>query len=286
MVKEYGILVDGICLDRNSIVHAVCESQKFKDNRRFQTLLKRLKDIPAGAGQLMKDGVILSVCEGELNPIGQPIGEISFLLSLRLVHDKSGWHYLSLSDGSRSRIFKTFWEAANAKDIVELGFGSDDPVKMYSTLAFLFSESDAYQLMVLARHNAQEGRSKAMQLLKETVAKYKDRIFCSKFCESDGYIVKGIIRNYFISMDSESVVTYPGNQDICIVDADSRQSHRSDKLVSRILLLLNDGRLKSQVNTLDILGDGNSVELVVEDENTEGKHGEDKNTERERPHRP
>ena len=278
-LKVNGILVDGICLDRNSVVHAVRESQGFRDGRRFQTLLKGLKDVPAGAEQLMKDGVVLLICKDELNPIGEPASGMSFLLSLRLVHDKSGWHYLSPSDGRRSRIFRTFWEAAWAKDIVQLGLGSIDPVEMHRTLAFLFSDSHAYQLMVLARSNAQEARGKAMLLLKETVARYKDRVIRSKFCESDGYIVKGAIRNYFISMDSESVVTYPGNQDICIVDTDSRPNHRSDKIVSRILLLLNDGRLKSQVNTLESLGEGSFEELVVEDENTEGKYGEGKNTE-------
>jgi len=65
-----------------------------------------------------------------------------------------------------------------------------------------------------------------------------------------GYVVKGKKRDYFVCGDDGTVCTYPRGSTLCLHDSEKRVLPRSDRILGKILLCLNDLELSGEVPTL------------------------------------
>jgi hypothetical protein len=97
---------------------------------------------------------------------------------------------------------------------------------------------------------------KAKELLEKVLENSKDRVVLKTWTAPDferrGYIVKGQCREYFIEENIHlDIYTYPEGKHICMVETKKGSFlPHSDRLVSRILALLNDKKLADKIPTL------------------------------------
>jgi hypothetical protein len=138
------------------------------------------------------------------------------------------------------------------------------PLEMMKILEIFFGSAEAMKIMRIAKKNVEDAEKKGAKLLAETLEKHRKSVLKSSLRGKDGFIVKGKIRNYFITKDAD-VFTYPGYVHICIVEDDNSYAVRADKIVSRMLLLLNDDKLREDVSTLGMAEDGTVEEIELEE---------------------
>ena len=106
--------------------------------------------------------------------------------------------------------------------------------------------------MESALKKQEEAERRSRKLLMELVDKHSDKVLevraGSEEGELMGYLVKGE-RKYFVTLSGE-VFAYPEMRHICLVEED-RSLPACDRIIARILTLLNDTKLKSCVSTLE-----------------------------------
>lgn len=93
---------------------------------------------------------------------------------------------------------------------------------------------------------------RAEQLFKEFLDKNKTRVFK----KDDGYIIKGKLKNYIVKMkdkDNAGVWTYPAKEYVCINQKTRAGQYlcKYDKLLQFAIVMLNDGLLKEEINTIN-----------------------------------
>jgi hypothetical protein len=128
--------------------------------------------------------------------------------------------------------------------------------RLYQKLSEFIDFNNFLIIVENARKNMEEAIRKSKKLLDDTLAKYSDRlkegVFDIDRSRMEGYLVKGKIKNYFIGKRHLGVYTFPQGDYLCIVDNhEGRMFTKTDKLVSRIYLLLNDEDLKGKVKTME-----------------------------------
>jgi hypothetical protein len=126
------------------------------------------------------------------------------------------------------------------------------PVDILKILAALFGEEEAIKIMKAARKNVEEAEKRGAMLLKEVLEKYSGFVSRGSLRGRDGFIVKGKIRNYFVRARDAEAHSYPEGRHICVVENDMDEPYtKSDRIVSIIMLLINDDKLSKDVGTLE-----------------------------------
>lgn len=99
-----------------------------------------------------------------------------------------------------------------------------------------------------------EAEKRAEELLRKVLVSSRDKIskktWARPYRKMEGYIVKGQRGKYFIEENSLNVYTCPEGKRICIEDVVKNAPHL-DKLVARILVLLNDKKFADKIFTLN-----------------------------------
>lgn len=180
------------------------------------------------------------VCAGtSIEAIAQIFAGSSVYDALMAGHWTSRWRY------DRTSKLERLWYSLIRPHTI-------DTFTAFKRLCRFFPEEKVFEMLDFAREEHRKAEERSRQLLSEVLQKHGDRVMCSELRRLKGYIVKGQMRNYFVSEKGE-VYTYPEGRYVCIVGA-GREFHEmptSDDVVSRIYLCLNDAKLRHEVNTLE-----------------------------------
>lgn len=268
--------IDGIFLNGKKTLpenfkHLIKTSIYIKEKSEFESLQNELERLPITARKYIENGIRFSTYASYFNYGKMPRFEVTMSIEY-----KDGYFYaISPVSGKRAKIKNDLVKIFSPKNkkienpyeilfLLERKSMYLTPIKLLRIFKKLFGGEEAIKIMGLARKNAEEIVKKASKLLNETIEKYKDRVVFGKLKGMEGFIVKGEIRNYFIERFSANVSTYPEDKHICIVES-KNASCVEDMIISRILLLLNDSKLRTKVSTLDNMGEGDdeNIELIL-----------------------
>ncbi len=249
--------MEGKKFSRHDVRSLAADASRYSDRESFLKNLQKFKERKkAKAGELAipvedSNGMLLQLrfeikrVEGKRGLVSPLTGELFHL-------PRDSWHKLKRLSMSSSRagLFQVF-----------------------RLLSEHIPEERLLQIIYRAREDAKLAEERSKKLLDETLRKYPDRIREGTFDEGDrghvmhmrnGYIVKGEKRNYFIGEKGAMIYTYPEGCYVCIVDEEEgRMLPSHDRLVSRMLLLMNDSRLESDVPTLM---DEDELRLIAREE--------------------
>lgn len=113
------------------------------------------------------------------------------------------------------------------------------------------TEKEVLQIISEGLKGYKDAIKKSEKLLNETVKKLNIKTAKVNIDdnEKEGYIIKGKLKEYFITEDLK-VWTYPELKYICIIDKGNAITIGKDKLVSRMYALSNDNLLIEQIDTI------------------------------------
>ena len=108
-------------------------------------------------------------------------------------------------------------------------------------------EDEVMSLIKVGLVEYKEAIRKSEELLKETITILG--ITKANINGTDGYIIKGKLREYFIDEDCK-IYTYPEHRYLCVVDRTNKIGVGKDKIISRMYALKNDEYLINDISTL------------------------------------
>jgi hypothetical protein len=272
--KRNRILLDGRETYLDNFEYLIERGIEMKNKKEFSKLQRDLETIPITVRKFLENGLTMS---------SAPFSDMSysyvpeFILKLKLKFKDNKWFAVSpltkreyavndsdscfSSLGRRMSRSEMHSKQGIFMEQLQVDCLENSPLVMLKKLRKIFGEEEAFKLMDLAKKNAEIAKKKAQKLLEDLKSKYRNRIIEGELMGEKGFIVKGNIRNYFVDECFLNVSTYPRGSDICIVEKESSEHYfPADKLVSRILLLLNDKDLRGHVRTLDV--DGEEIEIM------------------------
>ncbi|MCD6496565.1 MAG: hypothetical protein J7K54_04810 [Candidatus Aenigmarchaeota archaeon] len=262
-VKKNRFFIDGREIDTESLGHLIMNSPDIKSRKELLKMSSELSVTPIAVKRQLERGLLFSARGLKAD------GDKEFHIKIAVSYEQGKMYAVSPLDG------KTVPLKYNVSELDDMFFRDylPDIAKpprwlidhfevswMFRRLSSIFGKKDTLKIMELARENAAKAKRNADRLLREFLEKHRDRIKKDVFDGEEGYIVKGEIRNYFISNDTE-VRTFPAGGYICI-EEDDRKKYlvNSDRLLSQMLLLLNDTSLKAEVETLS---DEGNDEVII-----------------------
>ncbi|MDP6612752.1 MAG: hypothetical protein QF673_01885 [Candidatus Hydrothermarchaeota archaeon] len=249
--------LEGVRVRSTDFIYAM-EKALEHDKQGYRELVRELWRTPRYVSELKEDGADFVVVNG-----GR-WRELSINIRFERVNRK--WHVVSPLD---DELFYLPGGIHRVKRLVGRGYFLDggyssfyeDIYDLYQVLIDILPGEHVIRIFDVAREEQRRAEKKSRRLLKETLMKYPERVKDGTFRPEDrmhhrgelrGYVVKGERRNYFLDKHDHRVYTYPEGRYVCIVDDHWRGMTLPslDKLVSRMYLLMNDGELEAEVETL------------------------------------
>ena len=253
-VFEFGrkIRVDGREVFRENLKPLVLRGLKAKSRREFIKILDDLQERPFLLRKFLSKGLVIT---GETD---MEFKGVEFVIRLGVEYEKGKLYLVSPVSEERALVKRNtyFWKASasdgpgNLLESIKDSLDFNGPFFVFRVLSRLFGKEEAFWIMDHGRGNAKEAKSRAVKLLDEVLKKNRNRVFEDVHLGDEGYVVKGEMRNYFVTKEEGCVRTWPEGTYICIAEEDEHVLPE-DKVVSRILLLLNDSKLRAHVNTLN-----------------------------------
>jgi hypothetical protein len=140
--------------------------------------------------------------------------------------------------------------------LFDVGYSKSLSVDVFSLFKILNQHIPEDAVLEYLERSIQGGRKpeeRAQSNLLAFIEKHRDRVregeIESRWGTKRGYIVRGKKRDYFVG-ESGRVLKYPRGDYVCLHDSEKRVLPRSDRILGRILLCLNDLELSGEVSTL------------------------------------
>jgi len=131
------------------------------------------------------------------------------------------------------------------------------PVDVFSLFKILSQHVPEDEVLEYLERSIQKGReaeerarSNLLAFIEEHSNRVREGEIESRWGTKKGYIVRGKKKDYFVG-EYGRVLTYPGGDYVCLRDDEKKVLPRSDRILGRILLCLNDLELSGEVSTLN-----------------------------------
>lgn len=254
--------INGVKLSNFNFWEAISEAPRFKTYGEFAEFLGKGFTQESWDRKMESEGLCIRIEEdgGDWNDSG-------FCLRLRMKRTGKGWGIISPVSGRIFPMSKGFVEKLVLRSEIP-----DNAFDLFMRLRKFLPENELFTIFEHSREEARRAEERAKQLLAETLENHKEKVKGLEWNNRNrlrhGYVVKGTKRNYFIDKSKLGIYTYPEGRYVCVVDKHDRFTPKTDRLVSRILMLMNDENLKGRIRTLEEADNGD-IDEFIEDEITE-----------------
>ncbi|MCD6590391.1 MAG: hypothetical protein J7K72_00270 [Candidatus Aenigmarchaeota archaeon] len=248
------ILVEERKVFRENLEYLVIRGLEAKKKEEFIKLRDELQKIPFILRKFLKNGFVITVKFNQ-----DYTSPTSFIIRLGVEYKRGKVYFVSPISGKRVMLntkalpwrVRSYGSLGILLENLEMLMEQKDLLSVFYVLARLFGKEEVFKIMDLGRKSAKEAEKQATKLLDEILEKYRGRIIETVHDGDKGYVVKGRIRNYFVDKRTGEVRTWPDGSDICVTEDGGKYVTCTDRVISRILLLLNDDKLRTKVTTLN-----------------------------------
>jgi len=238
--------INNIRIGKKELKEVLTRALCFSTIQEYNAFLRQVQDIPLRAHDILVNGASFTIRTRTSDNQEYLFENII----LKVKRDGAKYYVYAGNDAAHIR--------GGFNPIVGLSKKEyDSSLDLYKELVKYVCDRDkTIQLIKSGRKEYINTYLRAKQLLEETIKKYPDKIKetavkYGRERELLGLWVKGRMREYFIDKDTLQVFSYPDLQVRCIVDKNAgREVNKTDRLISRILALLNDSLVAGEIHTI------------------------------------